>query len=168
MPWLCLPPPRQDTLPAFRIGCLFCARRNPRPGARWRERPARFGYEAIRVPLFLYWAGHLAHPQLAAFTRHAAAPAFPAWVALDSEEISAERAPAGFEAIARLARGLPAITRAQLPWLNGSYYSSSLTLLAALANDDLLDEERRLRDAGNGGRSVFGSGARAEKVGRVP
>lgn len=113
----------------------------------WRERPARFGYEAIRVPLFLYWAGHLTHPQLAAFTRHAAAPAFPAWVALDRAEVSPERAPAGFEAIARLARALPAVNRAQLPGLNGSYYSSSLTLLAALANDDLLMREQRQQSA---------------------
>ncbi|MGZ8272740.1 MAG: glycosyl hydrolase family 8 [Burkholderiaceae bacterium] len=113
----------------------------------WRERPARFGYEAIRVPLFLYWGGHLAHAQLAAFTRHAAAPAFPAWVGLDRDEASPDRAPAGFEAIARLARALPAVTRAQLPGLNGSYYSSSLTLLAALANDALLMQEQRQQSA---------------------
>ncbi|HET9023120.1 MAG TPA: glycosyl hydrolase family 8, partial [Burkholderiaceae bacterium] len=86
--------------------------------APWRERPARFGYEAIRVPLFLYWGRQLAHPLLQAFTHYAAAPAFPAWVALDSEERSNDRAPAGFEAIARLARVLPAITRAQLPRVN--------------------------------------------------
>jgi endoglucanase len=115
--------------------------------APWRERPARFGYEAIRVPLFLYWGRQLAHPHLQAFTRYAAAPAFPAWVALDSDEASTDRAPAGFEAIARLARALPAITRAGLPRLNGSYYSSSLVLLAALANDDLLEGERRQQSA---------------------
>jgi endoglucanase len=113
----------------------------------WRERPARFGYEAIRVPLFLYWGGHLAHPQLAAFTRHAAAPAFPAWVALDRDDVSPDRAPPGFEAIARLARALPAVSRARLPGVNGSYYSSSLTLLAALANDDLLVQEQRQQSA---------------------
>lgn len=113
----------------------------------WRERPARFGYEAIRVPLFLYWAGHFAHPQLAAFIRFAAAPAFPAWVALDSDERSRERAPPGFEAIARLARTLPAIAAAQLPALNGSYYSSSLTLLASLANDTLVERERAQQEA---------------------
>lgn len=115
--------------------------------APWRERPARFGYEAIRVPLFLYWGGHDSHPQLQAFIRHAAAPAFPSWVALDAGDAARERAPAGFEAIARLARPLPAIARARLPLLNGSYYSSSLTLLAALANDDRVDAERNLLDA---------------------
>jgi endoglucanase len=112
----------------------------------WRERPARFGYEAIRVPLFLYWSEQFAHPQLAAFVRYAAAPAFPAWTALDGDAQSAERAPAGFEAIARLARALPGVTTARLPGLNSSYYSSSLTLLAALANDDLV--ERRARHPG--------------------
>lgn len=121
----------------------------------WRERPARFGYEAIRVPLFLYWGAQLAHPQMQAFTHYAAAPAFPAWVALDSEEASSERAPAGFEAIARLARALPAITRAQLPRVNGSYYSSSLVLLAALANDDLLESERRQQSAAGDAPSML-------------
>jgi endoglucanase len=116
----------------------------------WRERPARFGYEAIRVPLFLYWGGHLAHPQLAAFTRHASAPAFPAWVALDADEESRERAPSGFEAIARLARALPAVTPARLPPLDGSYYSSSLVLLAALANEDLLEDRTRAQSAAAG------------------
>lgn len=116
----------------------------------WRERPARFGYEAIRVPLFLYWGEHLAHPQLAAFTRFAAAPAFPAWVALDRDEESRERAPAGFEAIARLARALPAIARAQIPGLGPSYYSSSLSLLAALANDDALERNGRQQSAAGG------------------
>jgi endoglucanase len=113
----------------------------------WRERPARFGYEAIRVPLFLYWGGYLDHPQLAAFTRHAAAPAFRAWVALDSDDRSRERAPPGFEAIARLARALPGVTRAQIPSLNSNYYPSSLSLLAALANDDLVNQERRQQSA---------------------
>jgi hypothetical protein len=63
--------------------------------------------------------------------------------------------PAGFEAIARLARTLPAISRAQLPWLNGSYYSSSLTLLAALANDDLLEREQRQQSAAGEAAPLF-------------
>jgi endoglucanase len=108
----------------------------------WRERPARFGYEAIRVPLFLYWSEHFSHPQLVAFVRFAAAPAFPAWVALDRDEAAIERAPAGFEAIARLVRPLPALATAQIPRLDASYYSSSLALLAALANDDVLARQR--------------------------
>ena len=113
----------------------------------WRERPARFGYEAIRVPLFLYWAQRFGHPQLDAFVRYAAAPAFPAWVALDDDEASRERAPAGFEAIARLARALPAVTRTQLPGINSSYYSSSLVLLAALANDDVIRQSSAQQNA---------------------
>jgi endo-1,4-beta-D-glucanase Y len=137
--------------------------------APWHERPARFGYEAIRVPLFLYWGRHSGHPQLQAFTRHAAAPAFPAWVALDSDEVSSDRAPAGFEAIARLARTLPAITRARLPYLGGSYYSSSLILLAALANDDVIAEERQLQGASDAGRRAAGPApAETERVGFVP
>jgi endoglucanase len=120
----------------------------------WRERPARFGYEAIRVPLFLYWGGYLDHPQLVAFTRHAAAPAFRAWVALDSDDRSRERAPPGFEAIARLARALPTVSRAQIPAVNSNYYPSSLTVLAAVANDDMVSQVLGQQSAGAGPRPV--------------
>lgn len=113
----------------------------------WRERPARFGYEAIRVPLFLYWGEHFDHPALAAFLRHAASPGFPPWVALDGDDRARERAPAGFEAVARLARSLPAVARVGIPGLNGNYYPSSLSLLAAIANDDLLRRERAAQSA---------------------
>jgi hypothetical protein len=73
---------------------------------------------------------------LAAFARYAAVPGFAAWIALDSDERAAERAPAGFEAIARLARSLPGPTRVSIPHLDSSYYSSSLSLMAAIANED--------------------------------
>jgi endoglucanase len=115
----------------------------------WRERPARFGYEAIRVPLFLYWAQHTSHPQLAAFARYAAVPGFAAWIALDSDERAVERAPAGFEAIARLARSLPGPTRVSIPHLDSSYYSSSLSLMAAIANDDTTRNGSTEHTAGN-------------------
>lgn len=125
----------------------------------WRERPARFGYEAIRVPLFLYWGQHLTHPQLATFARYAAAPAFPAWVALDSDDYSTERAPAGFEAIARIVRVLPSVLRVELPPLDRNYYSSSLSLLAGLANDDVFDANARAQNAANTVRAPTKRGA---------
>jgi endoglucanase len=115
----------------------------------WRERPARFGYEAIRVPLFLYWGGHVSHPQLTAFADYAHAADFPAWTALDSDEQAAERAPAGFEAIARLARSVPERVRITAPRLSFNYYPSSLSLMAAMANDDVVANGGAERSAEN-------------------
>ncbi len=107
------------------------------PVTPWRDRPARFGYEAIRIPLFLTWAQRTNHPALRACARYLQQPGFPAWVALDGSEKAAYAAPVGFEAIARLTRkavyGMPV----SLPAVSGDYFSSSLVLLSLLAATDL-------------------------------
>lgn len=104
------------------------------PVMPWPERPARFGWEAIRIPLFLYWAGHLQHPVLARFARFAAQPGFPAWVDFNDRARSDYPGPAGFEAIARLARHATFAQPFELPPLDKDYFSSSLTLMAHLAH----------------------------------
>jgi endoglucanase len=107
------------------------------PVAPWRERPARFGYEAIRVPLFLSWAQKAQHPTLRACAKFMQQPGFPAWVGLDGTEKANYAAPSGFEAVARLVRrgvyGTPYVA----PALSGDYFSSSLVLLSLLAASDL-------------------------------
>jgi endoglucanase len=103
------------------------------PPTPWAERPARFGWEAIRVPLFLYWAGELRHPALARFARFAASPGFPAWVGFDDMSRSAYAAPAGFEAVAQLARQAAFGQPPTGVSVDSDYFSSSLTLLALLA-----------------------------------
>jgi hypothetical protein len=75
-------------------------------------------------------------------------------VALDSDDRSRERAPPGFEAIARLARALPTVSRAQIPAVNSNYYPSSLTVLAAVANDDMVSQVLGQQSAGAGPRPV--------------
>jgi endo-1,4-beta-D-glucanase Y len=107
------------------------------PVTPWQARPARFGYEAIRIPLFLYWSGQFNHPCLQRFAAFARTPGFPPWIGLDDEAQADYCAPAGFEAVASLARaavyGLPAT----VPELDTDYFSSSLVLLAALATTTL-------------------------------
>lgn len=101
----------------------------------WAERPARFGYEAIRVPLFLVWAGLDAEPCVRAVARHVSQPDFPAWVSLDGKEKAEYVAPPGFQAVAALVKkavyGTP--LSAQAFRIDDDYYSSSLVLLSALA-----------------------------------
>lgn len=108
------------------------------PMQPWKDRPAQFGYEAIRIPLFLAWARRPTHTALRSCAAHMQRPGFPAWVSLDSSERANYQAPPGFEAVARLARksvfGEPF---ALPPIANSDYYSSSLILLSALAATDL-------------------------------
>lgn len=107
------------------------------PAEDW---PPRFGYEAVRIPIFLVWAGLGAEEALRPFDRFWSAhrgegEAPPAWVDLVSGEIATDRGVAGYEAVARLAarRELDtafvdnAIARAP------DYYSASLLLLAEVA-----------------------------------
>ncbi len=111
--WLALDPPR------------------PAPGF-----PARFGYDAVRIPLYLVWAGIDRHPVLAAVTAYAAAHRGepPATLDLVTGTGSPEPLPAGGRAVLALAAraGGPAPA---LPRLDATmdYYSASLLLLAKLA-----------------------------------
>jgi endoglucanase len=100
--------------------------------------PPRFGFDAIRIPLYLVWGG-AATPQLLSTERRywdtfAAADAqIPAWIDVTNGSVAPFPAPAGFRAIIQLAqsrndpRPLPEIGD------NDDYYSASLTLLAGLA-----------------------------------
>jgi endoglucanase len=106
----------------------------PSPG--W---PPLCSYDAIRVPLYLIWAG-LPSPAIAAFAAfyapRAAAPP-PAWVNLETDADADYPAPAGMLAVGRIA---DAATRSspepiELPTVADAtdYYSSALVLLARIA-----------------------------------
>jgi endoglucanase len=103
------------------------------PVAPWAQRPARFGYEAIRVPLFLYWTGQTGHACLSRFAAFAHAPGFPAWVDFDDRTVANYPAPPGFEAVAQLARAATTNVPVNLPDIDSDYFSASLTLLSSLA-----------------------------------
>jgi len=104
------------------------------PVIPWRERPARFGYEAIRVPLFLVWERHDTDRAVRAAGKVMSKDKFPAWTSLDGQEAAEYEAPPGFKAVSALVKravfGLPLSTRFRL---DGDYYSSSLVLLGAMA-----------------------------------
>ena len=100
--------------------------------------PPHFGFDAIRIPLYLVWGG-AGTPQLLSTERRywdafaVADRPVPAWIDVTNGSVAPFPAPAGFRAIIQLAQP----GRAQGPPLEISdkddYYSASLTLLAGLA-----------------------------------
>ncbi|MBV1832800.1 glycosyl hydrolase family 8 [Novacetimonas pomaceti] len=97
--------------------------------------PPRFSYDAIRVPLYLYWA-HMLAPQLQAdfalFWNHFGANALPGWIDLTTGARSPYNAPPGYLAVAECS-GLD--SAGELPTLDHApdYYSAALTLLVYIA-----------------------------------
>ncbi|WP_241503234.1 glycosyl hydrolase family 8 [Komagataeibacter melaceti] len=95
----------------------------------------RFSYDAIRVPLYLYWA-HMLTPDLQAgyarFWTHFGADALPGWIDLTTGARSPYNAPPGYLAVAQCT-GLA--SSAKLPTLDHApdYYSAALTLLVYIA-----------------------------------
>jgi endoglucanase len=109
--------------------------------------PARFSYDAVRVPLYMAWVGLAEEPGVtgpATFwnDRHQMAPGgIPAWADLSSDAISPYPASPGIAAVAQLARAIRAAD-GPFPFLETNraippdYYSGALSLLAALAARD--------------------------------
>ncbi len=97
-----------------------------------------FGYNAIRIPLYLAWAGYLEPGRFGpylAFWKHTD-DFMPAWTNLDNNCIDSYDAPPGFKAVHALIRvqvkkqwwrRLPSVSD------DNNYYSASLTLLSKLA-----------------------------------
>jgi endoglucanase len=115
----------------------------PAPAPGW---PARFSYDAVRVPLYLAWAGLGREPAVASAVRFWSDPQhvrLPAWTDLGSDGISPYAAPAGMRAILLLAVAGQAARPSPLPALPAvseakDYYSAVLTLLVRLAWRDSL------------------------------
>lgn len=98
--------------------------------------PSRFGYDAVRIPLYLMWSG-LANPELMTpfqnYWRHFEGAKFvPAWTRLDDDSIDSHDAPAGMHAIAGLTLAYPDTRLARIPGLTAgdNYYSATLLLLS--------------------------------------
>jgi endoglucanase len=100
--------------------------------------PARFGFDAIRVPLYLIWGGDATPERLASYldfwNDYGRKPA-PAWADVNDNSVAPYAGSTGFQAITRLARGLGQPEPPPLPTIGDSddYYAASLTLLAAIA-----------------------------------
>jgi endoglucanase len=126
----------------------------PRGGGRLAPAPGwppRFSYDAVRVPLYLAWAGLGQEPAALAATRFwtdPAHPVMPAWADLRADSVSPYRASSGIQAILRLAQARqPADAELATPGMTAmvavpavdeanDYYSAVLTLLARLALRD--------------------------------
>jgi endoglucanase len=105
----------------------------PAPG-----RPPRFGYDALRIPLYACWGGVRARPVLAAVDRAWSTAAPPAWFDLEERDTADWPLGPGGEAVRALlgsclgrepgtARSVPAASE---------YYDAILVLLAGLARDE--------------------------------
>ncbi len=106
------------------------------PAAGW---PPRFGFDAIRIPLWLTWAGLMPEQLGAAFAAYWQAPGFPyrpAWIDLQTNAYANFPATAGMAAVQMLTLAEPATA---LPCVAGAadYYSAALTLLARIAMSEI-------------------------------
>ncbi len=111
-----------------------------RPAPGW---PSRFSFDAVRVPLYMIWAGLGAEPAVLGAARlwtDARHRTMPAWVDLNSGETPGYTAPSGIAAVARLtiatALGRGRATELPSVALATDYYSAALTLLTHLAWQD--------------------------------
>ena len=119
------------------------AQANVTPAQGW---PARFSWDAVRVPLNLAWAGETDAPALVASNRFwnvTARSSFPAWTDLNSGAPAPYAANAGVVAVATLG----AMSQGRLPAgadmpgqrLATDYYSASLALLARIASQEAVN-----------------------------
>ncbi len=104
--------------------------------APWRERPPRFGYDAVRIPLYLIWGGYADSRLLAPYLGYwqAFLGFIPPWIDLEQNCLGAYPAPPGMQAIYALTRykvGLSFWFRPPPP--DQDYYSATLVLLSHLA-----------------------------------
>ena len=104
--------------------------------SRW---PPRFSYDAVRIPLYLAWAGLTDEPAwraAAAFWGDRGNRHLPAWADLTNDAISPYGAPAGVAAIARLTLTPGAPPQAEAAAAQ-DYYGAVLSLLAHCVGRDL-------------------------------
>ena len=101
--------------------------------------PSRFGYDAVRIPLYLIW-GKLDTEQLLSpfqnFWEHFTGAKFlPAWTNLNDDSIDSYDASPGIRGIGRLTLDHSNFQKVELPPLDSTqdYYSSVLLLLNKLA-----------------------------------
>lgn len=111
------------------------------------RKPARFGYDAIRVPLYLVWAGHntprFIERYRKAWNQFGRRETPPSWINPFTGEAAPYEAANGFLAVRRLVdmavernKGRRQVSRRSwLPAVNGGddYYSASLVMLSTLA-----------------------------------
>ncbi len=101
--------------------------------------PERFGYDAVRIPVYLLWARRdteaLMKPYRDFWGHYQGARDLPAWTNLKDDSVDSQGASAGIRAIAQVAVGYPRVRAEALPALEKgqSYYSAVLLLLCKVA-----------------------------------
>jgi endoglucanase len=102
----------------------------PKPADGW---PPRFGYDAVRIPLYVTWINKTGGPSLSAIKSFwSSAKPVPAWIDLTSGAVSPEAQSPGMSAVTHLALGTDLPPQSD----KDDYYSASLWMLAALAKSD--------------------------------
>jgi len=102
----------------------------------WRERQPRFGYDAVRIPLYLVWGRQADAAQLQPFLQfwQGFDGFVPPWIDLQADCMAAYAAPAGIRAIRHLTRySTGEATWFHPPEMDEDYYSATLVLLSRLA-----------------------------------
>ena len=115
----------------------------PRGGGRVsiaQNRPTRFSYDAVRVPLYLAWGGHGAEAVVgdaARFWHDPSLPWMPAWADLRTDQISPYAADPGIAAVAQVSAvgSQPGFMPREIstPVLCSTYYAAALRLMAVLS-----------------------------------
>lgn len=104
--------------------------------------PSRFGYDAIRIPLYLHWTGLSTSSRLASyegFWAHFDGARFvPAWTLLSDDSVDTHGASVGMRAVMALTRDKP------LPaFVDEDYYSVLLQAFARLSARKALQEKQQ-------------------------
>jgi len=102
------------------------------------DRPPRFGYDALRIPLYACWGGVRARPVLEAIGQAWSTPGPPAWFDLETEETADWPLGPGGQAVRTLLGRCLKREREPDPGspAEGDYYDAILALLAGLAHDE--------------------------------
>jgi len=103
----------------------------------------RFGYDAVRIPLYLIWGQQATSSNIEPFqsfwNTFAGKPILPAWVDLNNGKVGTYNASSGFHSISAITQSYPNPSLAHLPEFDSTegYYSSMLYLFTKFALEDL-------------------------------
>lgn len=103
----------------------------------------RFGYDAVRIPLYLIWGRQANSANLAPFqsfwSSYQNENFIPPWVDLNTGSTATYNASMGFHSVAAMTISYPKIDVIQLPSFDPTqgYYSSMLSLFTKMALEDL-------------------------------
>jgi endoglucanase len=109
----------------------------------WPVDGDQFGYDAVRIPLYLIWGQQATPNNIKPFQDFWLSfidkPLLPAWVNVNTGETAKYNASVGFQSIAAMTIAYPNLDSTQLPSFNPSqgYYSSMLSLFTQMALEDL-------------------------------